>query len=572
MDRYGTALSTSGWNGSFRLKAVAALLVTLLGAAMFGVTAGGTSVNTEEVLVRVEPGMELAVAEQVLAIGGKPDKPMEILNGFLAKVPVGQEDSIRAIPGVVSVVGQIDVAFDPAFYDSEKVASSMYQVARNIGADKLWKDGYTGAGIDVAVIDTGVAPLPEFRGRLVNGPDLSFGTDDAQDGVDQFGHGTHLAGIIAGRNPAVDMDPKALRNEAKRRFVGVAPGARIVNMKVAAPDGAVDVSQVIAAIDWVVQNRNANGLNIRVLNLAYGTDGVQDYRIDPLTYAVENAWMHGIVVIVSAGNDGYGSPRLNNPAYDPYVLAVGASDGNRTVSQGDDFIADFSSRGDLKRRPDVLAPGRSIVGLRAPGSLVDVAFPAARIGENLFRGSGTSQATAVTSGAVALLLEQYPALTPDQVKAVLTHTGAKLNTRKDDRLEDGMTNVDLDKAASKVKDVVGGKMPSVQSHPPATGTGSLEAARGSEHIGDGDNVLSGEVDVTGAPWDGRSWRDDTWLGRSWRGDTWLGRSWRSDGWNGRSWRNDAWLGRSWRNDAWLGRSWRGGAWLAAEFVPTDPLW
>ncbi len=278
----------------------------------------------------------------------------------------------------------------------------------------------------MAVIDTGVAPLPEFEGRLVTGPDLSFGSGDAPPGHDQFGHGTHLAGIIAGRDPAVALNPGSLKNDAKRRFVGVAPGARIVNLKVAAPDGAVDVSQVIAAIDWVVQNRTANGLNIRVLNLAYGTDGLQDYRIDPLTFAVENAWMHGIVVVVAAGNDGYGSPRLNNPAYDPYVIAVGAADTNRTTKHDDDFVADFSSRGDRKRQPDVDAPGRSIVGLRAPGSLVDEAFPAARVGTTQLRGSGTSQATAVTAGAAALLLQRYPHLTPDMVKAVLAQTAREI--------------------------------------------------------------------------------------------------------------------------------------------------
>ena len=180
-------------------------------------------------------------------------------------------------------------------------------------------------------IDSGVAPLPQFDGRIVNGPDLSFGSGDAAPGVDQFGHGTHMAGIIAGRDPSVGLDPKSLEQGSKRSFVGIAPGARLLNMKVAAPDGAVDVSQVIAAIDWVVQHRNTDGLNVRVLNLSFGTDGIQDYQVDPLTFAVENAWRQGIVVVVSAGNAGYGSPMLNNPAYDPYVIAIGASDTNGTV-------------------------------------------------------------------------------------------------------------------------------------------------------------------------------------------------------------------------------------------------
>jgi serine protease AprX len=209
----------------------------------------------------------------------------------------------------------------------------------------------------------------------------------------------------------------------------------------------------------------------------------------------------------------------------------------------------------------VVAPGRSVVSLRAPGSLLDEVFPGARVGDQLFRGSGTSQAAAVTAGAVAVLLQAYPDLTPDQVKAALVNTGIKLKTRKGELLERGMKSIDLHQAADKVKEVLSGKIPSAQNFPPATGLGSLEAARGTEHVTDGDVVLSGEIDVTGAPWDGRSWRDSSWDGRSWRDSSWNGRSWRSDGWTG----------RSWRGDDWTGRSWRGSGWLAAEFIPTDPL-
>ena len=523
-------------------KLTALVVATVLGGAAALAFPADASESEVKVLVRVQPGTDAAVAQEVRALGGDTEKPLTILSGFFAKVSSDRVGAIEGLPGVVAVLRGADIGFDPALYDPEKISSSLYQVAKNIGADEAWKDGYTGAGIDVAVIDSGVAPRPEFQGRLVNGADLSFGSGDVPDGFDQFGHGTHMAGIIAGRDAAVSSDPETIRRSAKRNFVGIAPGARIVNVKVAAPDGAVDVSQVIAGINWVVTHRASDGLNIRVLNLSFGTDGIQGYQIDPLTYAVENAWRNGIVVVVSAGNDGYGSSSLNNPAYDPFILAVGASDTNGTPGKSDDFIADFSSRGDRKRRPDVLAPGRSIVSLRAPGSLVDEIFPGARVNENLFRGSGTSQAAAVVSGAVALLLDEYPNLTPDQVKAALVATGLKLKTRKGELLERGMKSIDVHKAADKVRDVREGKIASVQNFPVATGRGSLEGARGTEHVTDATGtILSGEIDVTGAPWDGRAWRAMSWTGRSWRGD----------GWNG--------------------RSWRGTGWLAAEFVPAEPL-
>jgi serine protease AprX len=188
----------------------------------------------------------------------------------------------------------------------------------------------------------------------------------------------------------------------------------------------------------------------------------------------------------------------------------------------------------------------------------------------------------VTSGAVALLLQEYPTLTPDQVKAALVSSGLKLKNNKNRPLDEGIPSIDVHKAGDKARDVLGGKIPSAQNFAPATGLGTLEGARGSDHITDSTGaVLTGEVDVTGAAWDGRTWRDDTWSGRTWRdsswsgrrwsGDGWSGRTWRDSSWNGRTWRSDGWSGRTWRGDGWNGRTWRGNGWLAAEFVPTDPL-
>jgi serine protease AprX len=524
-----------------------------------------------DVLVRVQAGAVATVSAQVKLLGGDPSPPLKVLDGFTAKVPADQVDAVSVIPGVISVVQGVDVAFDPALYDPEKVSSSLYSVARNIGATDAWSHGYTGAGVDVAVIDSGVADIPQFAGHVVNGPDLSFGSGDAPDGVDLFGHGTHIAGIIAGRDPNVTLNNK-LADAAKNDFVGIAPGSRIVNVKVAAPDGAVDVSQVIAAINWVVEHKNSDGLNIRVLNLSYGTDGTQDYTLDPLAFAVENAWKNGIVVVVSAGNDGTERPLLANPAVDPFVLAVGATNTNGTADAGDDTVADFSSRGNLVRRPDVLAPGQSIVSLRDPDSLIDQAFPGGRVGDEFFRGSGSSQAAAVTSGAVALLLQQFPNLTPDQVKADLIAAGTPIKTAPLNLLDAGLRSINVNRGVDRAKDVLSGKIKSTQDFAPATGLGTLEGARGTYHLVDDTGaVLSGEIDVTGAAWDGRTWRDDTWAGRTWRDSGWDGRTWRDSSWEGRTWRSDGWSGRTWRSDGWSGRTWRDNGWLAAEFVPIGPL-
>jgi hypothetical protein len=161
-----------------------------------------------------------------------------------------------------------------------------------------------------------------------------------------------MAGIIAGRDDAA-TNPADPRN-----FVGVAPDARLVSVKVGAASGAVDASQLIAAIDWVVQHRRDNGLNIRILNLSLGTDSAQPSTLDPLMYAAEVAWRKGITVVVAAGNQGTTRGRLDDPAADPFLVAVGASDTGSTVDLKDDQVAEFSSRGNTVRNPDLVAPGR----------------------------------------------------------------------------------------------------------------------------------------------------------------------------------------------------------------------
>jgi len=152
-------------------------------------------------------------------------------------------------------------------------------------------------------------------------------------------------------------------------------------LKLASTDGSTDVSQVIAALDWVSQHRTDNGMNVRVVNLSFGTSSLQAYQLDPLAAAAENAWHRGLVVVVSGGNGGAKASSLTDPAIDPYVIAVGSSDPNNKVDgwRNHPRVADYSSRGSAERHVDLLAPGRSVVGLSAPGSCVDVNNPQGRL-------------------------------------------------------------------------------------------------------------------------------------------------------------------------------------------------
>ncbi|GIF40367.1 serine protease AprX [Actinoplanes xinjiangensis] len=417
----------------------------------------------------------------------------------------------------------------------------------------------TGTGIGVALIDSGIAPVPGLNqpGKVINGPDLSFESQTpGLQHTDTYGHGTHMAGIIAGSDPAGGYE-------------GVAPGAHLISLKTAAYDGAVDVSQVIAAIDWVVAHRNDPGLNIRVLNLSFGTDSIQPSLVDPLSFAVETAWKKGIVVVVSAGNDG--AARMTMPSANPYVLAVGAADPNGTEARTDDTIATFSNRGTAARHPDLIAAGRSLVSLRVPGSYIDTQYPAARVGDRLFRGSGTSQAAAVVSGSVALLLQQRPGLTPDQVKQLLMKTADPL--AKPDPIGSGAGQLDIAGAATLIA-----PLGATQTWQAATGLGTLEASRGTSHLVDGVTgiQLIGERDIFGKPWvpltwvtaarNGRAWTGGTWNGSVWSGQAFTGTSWASSTWAIVTWTGRSWAGRSWAGDSWAGRSWNGGTWTGRSWA------
>ena len=467
-------------------------------------------------------------------------------------------------------------------WKSDVDAGSLYTVAKTHGAHDAWGKSdasgkkitgkkitgkkITGEGVTVALIDTGVAPVEGLAtpGKIINGPDLSIESQAPNlRHLDGFGHGTHMAGIIAGRDSTV---PAGNENDAKH-FVGIAPDARILNMKVATADGATDVSQVIAAIDWVVQHRKDNGMNVRVINLSYGTSSTQSYVLDPLAHAVENAWRSGVVVVVAAGNDGAGRA-LTMPAVDPYVIAVGASDHKGSEEVNDDGLAAFTNAGAGARQADLLAPGKSLVSLRVPGSFADRGHPEGLVtgdaAKRFFRGSGTSQATAAVSGAVALLLQQRPSLTPDQVKAVLTKSATAMP-------KSSLGTVGLLDIKNAVQTATPSAKKSVQSFPQSTGLGTLEAARGDSHLTDPDNgaVLTGEQDISGGAWEARRWSTASAAGVAWTGGSWNARRWSGESWSGASWASAAWSDSSWTGTAWSARRWSADTWSARRWSGDD---
>jgi len=306
--------------------------------------------------------------------------------------------------------------------------------------------GFRGRGVGIAVIDSGIEDHEDLstaggrrrgQSRCVASVDFT-GTDRrARSGSDGCGHGTMVAGIIAG-NGAASSGPEALRT-----FSGMASEAHLINLRVLDRHGMGRVSDAIAALDWCIENRER--WRIRVVNFSLGGPALESARTDPLCLASEMAWKSGLLVVCAVGNRGRLDPQnpeggtlygaVNTPAHSPYVLTVGASRDAGTVDVGDDWVASYSSRGptpfDRVLKPDLLAPGNRIISLRRPGSelerladrtnLVPTDSYTTRPGRrtDYFELSGTSMAAAVVSGAAALLFEQDPTLNPDSVKARL---------------------------------------------------------------------------------------------------------------------------------------------------------
>jgi len=308
----------------------------------------------------------------------------------------------------------------------------------SVKAPAAWVQGIDGTGVGVAIIDSGITNVPDL-----NGPNIVYSEDFTGLGspADQFGHGTHVSGIIAG-NGYSSTGPSDFYT-----FKGIAPDVNLINLRVLDENGAGSDSEVIAAIETAIQLKST--YNIDVINLSVGRPVWESYTQDPLCQAVERAWNSGIVVVVAAGNygrdnlagtNGYGT--IAAPGNDPYVITVGAMNTEGKRDRWDTVPASYSSKGptifDQVVKPDLVAPGNAIISLYTPAETLNQQNPGNEIPTSLYLTngtsapsgayfilSGTSMASPMVSGAVALMLQQSPALTPDQVKARLMLTAFK---------------------------------------------------------------------------------------------------------------------------------------------------
>jgi serine protease AprX len=359
----------------------------------------------------------------IQTVGGRAGRRLALVRGQVALVPDAALESLAAGPGVASV--RLD----------RRVTGTMERTGATVGATWVRENlGLDGSGIGVAIIDSGVAAWHDDLGsdRVVHFADF---VDFQPTPYDDYGHGTHVSGIIAGNG----YDSNGARK-------GIAPAANLVELKVLDGTGYGYISNVIAALDYAVQQRKK--FNIRVINLSVAAGVYESYNTDPLTLAAQRAVQAGIVVVTAAGNLGrsaegkaqYGG--ITAPGNAPWVLTVGASSHNGTIDRADDTVAGFSSRGptyiDYTAKPDIVAPGVGIESLTDRSTVLYATHPATRlwgtvdtVAEPYLSLSGTSMAAPVVTGAIALMFQANPALTPNLVKAILQFTAEHKSTYND---------------------------------------------------------------------------------------------------------------------------------------------
>ena len=491
------------------------------------------------VIVEMQPavppvaGGNVVLANQaldLLRLYGVAAAALPLINSAAGFANAAAIDTISALPGVAFVhsdltVGPRQTSAPPPIPPGPP--SSVYpQVVR---AKQVQQGGITGNGVTVAVLDSGVASDPDLGSRVL----ASVNFADPRSAEDPGGHGTHVAGIIAGDG-----------TRSNGEFGGIAPQANIVDVRVLGASGSGRISSVVRGIEWVLAHRTV--YNIRVINLSFGAPAPVSYRADPFSAAVEIAWRRGLAVVVAAGNGGPTQDTVLSPGIDPYVITVGATDDRGTADRDDDVFAWFSAWGS-NPKPDLVAPGRRLVSLRVSGSTLDTLYPsklvAAQNGATYFQLTGTSMSTGVVSGAAALSLQRLPGITPDQLKALLAGTtrpyGTAGATGVPDPIADGSGLLDAKAADQQLQQA-----------------STLPAANGGLRPADGFARALYPV-LYGSP---LYWKDPTLGGILWNLLTWDTLTWNSVAWDNFAWDSVAWDSVAWDSVAWDSVAWDSVAW------------
>ncbi|MCW2598339.1 MAG: hypothetical protein JWM02_168 [Frankiales bacterium] len=479
------------------------------------------------------------VAGAVRAAGGEILDRLPLVGGVSARLPKGTQlgSSWTVVPDRAVGVSGGSAATGP---------SSTIRQTLGLGAPSN-----EGAGVTVAVVDTGVANVADLAGRVTHVDVSGAGVGDG------YGHGTFVAGLVAGNGAS-----------SGGAFAGVAPGASILDVRVADDNGNSDLVTVLKGLQVVAAHPE-----VEVVNLSLSSGSPLPYQLDPLTVALETLWRKGITVVVPAGNDGAaGRGTITSPGIDPVLLTVGGLDENGTAKHRDDSVAAWSSQGPAPQgvaKPDLVAPGAHVISTGAPDSVVWNANVGSQVAGGYMLGSGTSFSTAVMSGAAAVLLADRPQLSPDQVKALATHTAYDVDGKNQ-----ATGNGGLDVAAA-----LDAKTPKVKLTATDSIPGSASAwAAFLQALIDGDAAAAASAWADLSPearqWAARQWADLSPDARQWAARQWAARQWAdadvsANEWAARQWAARQWAARQWADSDWSARQWSARQWSARQWSTSD---
>ena len=413
------------------------------------------------------------------------------------------------------------------YFDNIQVEYAIGSAYREVvGAEALWEQtGLNGQGVTVAVVDSGISDHVDLHQEASNLTQAASSSSriigsvvfgDYVSPVDEYEHGTHVAGIIAGNG-----------NVSKGEYKGIAPGVNLLNVRVSNNQGLTYTSDVIDGLQWIYENKDV--YNIRVVNLSINSTAPEAYNTSPLDAAVEILWFNGIAVVVSAGNNGTadGPSTLYPPANDPFVITVGAVEDRGTPDLGDDFVGVFSAYGVTESgfaKPELVAPGRNLISLLAGKEATAYNnYPKHRVNDFYFRMSGTSMSAPVVSGTIALLLQDEPNLNPDQVKYRLIATANQ-----------NWPGFDATKAGAGT----------VNAFAAVYGTTTQSANQGiipSQLLSTGEDAIA--FDSVG--WNTVGWNTVGWNTVGWNTVGWNTVGWNTVGWNTVGWNTVGWTTSTW---------------------------
>lgn len=455
---------------------------------------------TDRVRVIVQQAEAGDAAEQAVAdFGGEITDRLSIINALVVDISASGAYQLAQHPAVRWISPDAPVEKTASWNPDVNVANLKNAFNASVKATNAWDRGLTGKGVTIAQLDSGVSALADaFDSRILATATYS-GTTGAS-GWDSYGHGSHVSGIMIGSGKS-----------SGGKYIGMAPEANLVSVRVSdGVSGTIRVSNVISGMQWLLANKSK--YNIRAVNISLNSSVMESYLTSPLCAAAEILWFNGIVVVTAAGNAG--SKALYPPANDPFVITVGAVDDKGTTSITDDAVASFSAYGkttDGVVKPDLVAPGVKIVGaLASLGNTLSKEHPENVVDGMFFRMSGTSMAAPVVTGGIALLLQDEPNLTPDQVKYRLTSTANK-SWSGYSSTKAGAGYLDIDKAI--------------------TGTSTAKANTGRQI-----NSLIVTPSTLRGLWDSVSWTAVSWTAVSWTAVSWTAVSWTAaGGWNSTIW-------------------------------------